>query len=162
MLAAKASLAARVDALGEDSNVELGMETRAKVESRVRALEEGQVNEYLVCMSEFKRIELLNYSTLILHVFCKYQCWKFMINNVPSTPVSFHGSKLLFFPFETSSFNMNLILVVIIHRCLFSFHNQHGNVSFVFFVRLSLLPCYVLHVYMFIKLFCAFFCRWRN
>ncbi len=44
MLAAKASLAARVDALGEDSNVELGMETRAKVEARVRALEEGQVN----------------------------------------------------------------------------------------------------------------------
>lgn len=43
MLAAKASLAARVDALGEDSSVELGMEIRAKVESRVRALEEGQV-----------------------------------------------------------------------------------------------------------------------
>lgn len=44
MLAAKASLAARVDALGEDSNVELGMEIRAKVESRVRALEDGQVS----------------------------------------------------------------------------------------------------------------------
>ena len=57
MLAAKASLAARVDALGEDSNVELGMETRAKVESRVRALEEGQVNEYLACMSELKEQE---------------------------------------------------------------------------------------------------------
>ena len=57
MLAAKASLAARVDALGEDSNVELGMETRAKVESRVRALEEGQVNAYLACMSELKEQE---------------------------------------------------------------------------------------------------------
>ncbi|XP_028393169.1 nucleolar protein 58-like [Dendronephthya gigantea] len=45
MLAAKASLAARVDALGEDSNVELGMEIRAKVESRVRALEDGQLKK---------------------------------------------------------------------------------------------------------------------
>ncbi|CAB3984772.1 nucleolar 58 [Paramuricea clavata] len=45
MLAAKASLAARVDALGEDSSVELGMETRAKVESRVRALEEGHLKK---------------------------------------------------------------------------------------------------------------------
>ena len=52
MLAAKASLAARVDALGEDSSVELGMETRAKVESRVRALEEGQVKSYSNWMSE--------------------------------------------------------------------------------------------------------------
>ncbi|XP_046863688.1 LOW QUALITY PROTEIN: nucleolar protein 58-like [Xenia sp. Carnegie-2017] len=46
MLAAKASLAARVDALGEDVDVELGMEIRAKVESRVRALEEGQRKKY--------------------------------------------------------------------------------------------------------------------
>ena len=43
MLAAKASLAARVDALGEDSNADLGLETRAKLESRLRNLEEGQV-----------------------------------------------------------------------------------------------------------------------
>jgi nucleolar protein 58 len=45
MLAAKASLAIRVDALGEgegDSN--LGLEHRAKLESRMRMLEEGYVS----------------------------------------------------------------------------------------------------------------------
>lgn len=41
MLAAKASLAIRVDALGEGENHALGMEHRAKLESRLRSLEEG-------------------------------------------------------------------------------------------------------------------------
>merc|ERR1711976_1146166 len=42
MLAAKASLAISVDALGEgDATSELGMEHRAKLEGRLRALEEG-------------------------------------------------------------------------------------------------------------------------
>merc|ERR1711988_1334506 len=41
MLAAKAALAIRVDALGEDGNTEIGIEHRAKLESRLRALEEG-------------------------------------------------------------------------------------------------------------------------
>jgi len=43
MLAAKASLACRVDALGEDaeSSAELGMEQRMKVEARIRQLEGG-------------------------------------------------------------------------------------------------------------------------
>ncbi|KAM4626743.1 nucleolar protein 58 isoform 1-T1 [Discoglossus pictus] len=40
MLAAKASLAIRYDALGEDTNAELGIETRAKLEIRLRNLEE--------------------------------------------------------------------------------------------------------------------------
>lgn len=40
MLAAKASLAIRYDALGEDTNAELGVETRAKLEVRLRNLEE--------------------------------------------------------------------------------------------------------------------------
>ena len=44
MLAAKASLAIRVDALGEESNNELGIEHRAKLESRLRMLEEGNVS----------------------------------------------------------------------------------------------------------------------
>merc|ERR1719273_1911612 len=38
MLAAKASLACRVDALGEETNTDLGIEHRAKVESRIRQL----------------------------------------------------------------------------------------------------------------------------
>merc|ERR1712003_550287 len=43
VLAAKASLATRVDALGEETNTDLGIEHRAKVESRIRQLEGGQV-----------------------------------------------------------------------------------------------------------------------
>merc|ERR1712055_1046768 len=41
MLAAKAALACRVDALGEETNTDLGIEHRAKVESRIRQLEGG-------------------------------------------------------------------------------------------------------------------------
>ena len=41
MLAAKASLATRVDALGESGSTSLGLEHRAKLESRLRFLEEG-------------------------------------------------------------------------------------------------------------------------
>ncbi|KAL1021699.1 hypothetical protein UPYG_G00016780 [Umbra pygmaea] len=40
MLAAKASLAIRYDALGEDTNAEMGTENRAKLEIRLRHLEE--------------------------------------------------------------------------------------------------------------------------
>merc|ERR1712168_1607120 len=43
MLAAKASLACRVDALGEMSSTDLGIEHRAKVESRIRQLESGNI-----------------------------------------------------------------------------------------------------------------------
>ncbi|KZS07929.1 nucleolar protein 58 [Daphnia magna] len=41
MLAAKAALACRVDALGDDVNTDLGTEHRAKLESRMRVLEQG-------------------------------------------------------------------------------------------------------------------------
>jgi len=44
MLAAKAALAIRVDALGEDNNTEIGINNRAKIESRLRSLEEGYVS----------------------------------------------------------------------------------------------------------------------
>ncbi|XP_055069074.1 nucleolar protein 58 isoform X1 [Misgurnus anguillicaudatus] len=40
MLAAKTSLAIRYDALGEDTNAEMGIENRAKLEARLRYLEE--------------------------------------------------------------------------------------------------------------------------
>ena len=43
MLAAKAALACRVDALGDDVTAELGAEHRAKLESRLRHLEQGGV-----------------------------------------------------------------------------------------------------------------------
>lgn len=44
MLAAKAALAIRYDALGEDTNVEMGVENRAKLEARLRQLEEKGVS----------------------------------------------------------------------------------------------------------------------
>ncbi len=44
MLAAKAALAIRVDALGEEGNAELGIEHRARLESRLKMLEEGFVS----------------------------------------------------------------------------------------------------------------------
>ncbi|KAL0190506.1 hypothetical protein M9458_013204, partial [Cirrhinus mrigala] len=40
MLAAKSALAIRYDALGEDTNAEMGVENRAKLEARLRYLEE--------------------------------------------------------------------------------------------------------------------------
>ena len=43
-LACKTSLAVRVDALGEDENTEMGLEHRAKLEMRLRHLEEGGVS----------------------------------------------------------------------------------------------------------------------
>lgn len=48
MLAAKTALAIRVDALGEDTNAELGLEHRAKLERRVRELEEGKVESKVI------------------------------------------------------------------------------------------------------------------
>ncbi|KAG7208567.1 hypothetical protein KM043_014780 [Ampulex compressa] len=43
MLAAKASLCTRVDALGEDGNFDLGAEHKTKLEARLRLLEEGNL-----------------------------------------------------------------------------------------------------------------------
>lgn len=43
MLAAKASLAVRVDALGEDTTTEMGIMNKAKLENRLKMFEEGQV-----------------------------------------------------------------------------------------------------------------------
>lgn len=45
MLAAKASLATRVDALGEDVNFDFGVEHKAKLEARLRILEEGNLRK---------------------------------------------------------------------------------------------------------------------
>merc|ERR1719462_916067 len=45
MLAAKAALACRVDAFGEESSTDLGTEHRAKVESRIRQLESGAITK---------------------------------------------------------------------------------------------------------------------
>lgn len=44
MLAAKSALAIRYDALGEDTNAEMGAENRAKLEARLRQLEEKGVS----------------------------------------------------------------------------------------------------------------------
>lgn len=49
MLAAKAALAIRYDALGEDTNAEMGVENRAKLEARLRQLEERGVSGRPLC-----------------------------------------------------------------------------------------------------------------
>ena len=43
MLAAKATLATRCDALGDAVNADMGIEQRAKLERRLRQLEEGKL-----------------------------------------------------------------------------------------------------------------------
>lgn len=45
MLAAKTSLAARVDALGEDVKPSIGIEGRAKVEARLRDCEQQRLHK---------------------------------------------------------------------------------------------------------------------
>ena len=55
MLAAKCALAIRCDALGEETNAELGLEHRATLERRMRQLEEGKVqysqrDVYILCV----------------------------------------------------------------------------------------------------------------
>ena len=43
MLAAKAALACRYDALGEDTNIEMGTDNRVKLSRRIQLLEDGNV-----------------------------------------------------------------------------------------------------------------------
>ena len=45
MLAAKTALAVRYDALGEEVNTEMGVENRARLEIRIRNIEEGKVSK---------------------------------------------------------------------------------------------------------------------
>ena len=45
MLAAKTALAVRYDALGEDESQEIGLQGRAKIEGRLREVEQGQVSQ---------------------------------------------------------------------------------------------------------------------
>ncbi|XP_001641027.2 nucleolar protein 58 [Nematostella vectensis] len=45
MLAAKASLAIRVDALGEDVGTDMGIEARANLEARLKMIEDGQMRK---------------------------------------------------------------------------------------------------------------------
>jgi nucleolar protein 58 len=56
MLAAKAALAIRVDALGEDVNNEMGIEHRATLEKRLQSLESGIVNNFFAEFIIFKII----------------------------------------------------------------------------------------------------------
>ena len=68
MLAAKAALAIRVDALGEDTNADMGIEHRATLERRLHDLEEGKV-----CTNRSK----------LLATSCVFSRCFFMILNVP-------------------------------------------------------------------------------
>lgn len=61
MLAAKTSLCARVDALGEEVKPTLGIDSRAKVEERLRECEQVKVGE--ASLSSFSSLPLC-YSSL--------------------------------------------------------------------------------------------------
>ena len=64
MLAAKASLAIRVDALGEDVNNEMGIESRVFVEKRLHQLEQG-----VVMLFELAQIQIIiNYNWIITEI----------------------------------------------------------------------------------------------
>ncbi|CAG0879416.1 unnamed protein product [Cyprideis torosa] len=54
MLAAKAALACRVDALGEEASSELGINHRAKLEARIRQLEGGAMTRLSPCPFRFR------------------------------------------------------------------------------------------------------------
>ena len=57
MLAAKASLAARVDALGEDVGTDMAVENKAKLESRLKMFEDDQV---IKAMNRMVHVDLCN------------------------------------------------------------------------------------------------------
>lgn len=69
MLAAKTALAVRYDALGEDVDTEMGIQNRAKLESRIRFLEEGGVSQITlpVYNLEFHNLTKKILNLLILH-----------------------------------------------------------------------------------------------
>ena len=56
MLAAKASLAIRVDALGDDVGTEMGIEHRATLEKRLRILEAEKVTCVLCTIFQYRYI----------------------------------------------------------------------------------------------------------
>lgn len=66
MLAAKAALACRFDALCEESSSDLGLEHRAKVEARIRMLEGGhqykvgRIKESLLNLSKIRFLTLVH------------------------------------------------------------------------------------------------------
>ena len=65
MLAAKAALAIRVDALGEDVNNEMGIEHRATLEKRLQTLEQGFVSFVFIVFFFLIKNQLLNLIYLI-------------------------------------------------------------------------------------------------
>lgn len=64
MLAAKAALAIRVDALGEDTQATLGMEQRADLERKFALLEQNAVR--------FSHIHHLSSSRLLVQTYFRY------------------------------------------------------------------------------------------
>ena len=62
MLAAKAALAIRVDALGEESTNDLGVQNRGKLESRLKNLEEGTVRQISGSAKQFSKANKFNQS----------------------------------------------------------------------------------------------------
>lgn len=75
MLAAKSSLACRVDALGEDVNCELGMEHKAKLELRLKFLQEGGMRRISGTgkqQAKFEKYDNKRYLKFIIFNVCGY------------------------------------------------------------------------------------------
>lgn len=73
MLAAKAALAIRVDALGEDQTFDIGVEHRAKLELRLRELEQSgnmRVSGLGKQMAKFEKYENKRYVQLVYKLQC--------------------------------------------------------------------------------------------
>lgn len=71
MLAAKAALAIRYDALGEDTNAEMGAENRAKLEARLRQLEERGVSQTKYCYA-VPTLHLNDRYKVQIYLFCNF------------------------------------------------------------------------------------------
>lgn len=69
MFVVKVVFAIRVDVLGEDINVELGMEYRVMLEKRMRLLEEGKVGILGVWVLFVSDIIVLGFCCLLIILF---------------------------------------------------------------------------------------------
>ena len=66
MLAAKAAILIRKDALGEDGDAEFGIETRAKLEHRIKNLDEGIVSPLQLIFRQSAFLKCLQHTNSFL------------------------------------------------------------------------------------------------
>ena len=89
MLAGKAALAIRVDALGDETNCEMGLEHRAKLESRIRQMENRGVSRVcgFVSLCDDSNLDIL------------WQILSCLVTTFCSGHVCYEGRQLMTCPF---------------------------------------------------------------